>query len=309
MVFSGAMKNIINLISYYVSSLWNWHKNLFYEFKDKGAVYARRKREGLTRFPRPEEIFDAPSCFILSTGRCGTGLITKILEQSPSLLVYHNPQPELNYVSSLVYRTQPSLESLKLAILAARFDLFVHAFQRGRIYVETNNRITFFAPAIAELFPKAKFIHLIRHPADFVRSGMRREYYQEGIIQHQRLNPLDRQEWQQMSRLEKVAWEWNEINRFIDEFKSSCNSSRMMTIKSEDLFSQTELVMAIFNFLDVSDPFKYASPEHIKKQIFEKPVNKQTTGSFPKFLDWSHEEKVSLRRIATIASKYGYKLD
>jgi hypothetical protein len=268
----------------------------------RNIVLKNRKKIGLSIFPKVDEIYDAKYVFVLSTGRCGTGLITTILEKSSLLNVFHNPKPELEHVSSLIHKFKPSIESLKLAIIAARFDFFVCALLRGKIFVETNNRITFFAPALADLFPNAKFIHLVRNPADFVRSGMRRNYYKEGNIQHQRLNPSNNESWAQMTQLEKIAWEWNEINLFIEQFKEICHPSRILTLKSEELFTQHDIIPLLFDFLDVTNPVR--NPQRLLK----KPVNKQTTGEFPKYKDWSDKDKYSLKTIATLASKYGYNL-
>lgn len=302
------MINFGKIFQNYLKSVAIWHYEYFFNRLDKRAVHQKRKQLGLTSFPKPEEIFNGRYCFVLSTGRCGTGLITKILDKSPQLLVCHNPKPELEYVSSLIHRTSPSLESLKLSIVAARFDLFVNSFLLGRIFIETNNRITFFAPALAQLFPKAKFIHLIRNPADFVRSGMRRKYYKKNAVQHQRLNPVSNCEWMRMTQFEKIAWEWNEINSSIDAFKSMGNQSRMMTIKSEELFSRPEIIPALFDFIDVPNPFEGSKGSKQIKQLLRRPVNKQISGSFPLYQDWSAENKASLKRIDTLAPKYGYNL-
>jgi hypothetical protein len=302
------MINFGRIFQNYLKSVANWHYKYFFYLFNKRAVHLKRKQLGLTSFPQPEEIFDERYCFVLSTGRCGTGLITKILDKSPQLLVCHNPKPELEYVSSFIHRTSPSLESLKLSIIAARFDFFVNSFLVGRIFIETNNRITFFAPALAQLFPNAKFIHLIRNPADFVRSGMRRKYYKNNTVQHQRFNPVNNYEWMRMTRLEKVAWEWNEINSSIDNFKSMIHQSRMMTIKSEQLFSQSEIIPALFDFIAVTNPFEGARGSKQIDQLLRRPVNKQILGSFPRYQDWSAEDKSSLKHIVILAPKYGYNL-
>ena len=44
--------------------------------------------------------------------------------------------------------------------------------------------------ALGELFPKAKFIQLVRHPGDFVRSGIRRKYYSGNENDDSRITPL-----------------------------------------------------------------------------------------------------------------------
>ena len=191
-----------------------------------------------------------------------------------------------------------------LEILAARFELFVEAYRSGKVYVETNNRITFFAPALARLLPNARFIHVVRHPADFVRSGMRRDYYGEGNIQHQRLTPSSHPQWASYSELEKIAWEWNEINAFVEDFKASLPASRVMTIRSESLFRDSGSILQVLEFMGIADD------PVLRREVGRphKPVNQQRKGSFPKYAEWSPKEKAALRRIATLAPTYGYEL-
>jgi hypothetical protein len=172
------------------------------------------------------------------------------------------------------------------------------------MYVETNNRITFFAPALARMLPNARFIHEVRHPADFVRSGMRRGYYAEGIVQHQRLMPSGNAEWSSYSELEKIAWEWNEINGFIEAFKASMPENRILTLRSEELFNDPQSILSTLEFIGVADDA--ALVRDVTNQKF-KPVNKQRKGNFPKYEHWSDADKAALKRVAVLAPVYGYE--
>lgn len=264
-------------------------------------------RKGEPVFPRPEDVLMQPYLFVLSTGRCGTGLITEIFGKSKKLRVEHNPKPELEYASSAIHHESAGIQAQKIAVLAARFDLFfLDSYLRGKVYTETNNRISLFAPGIAELLPNAKFIHLVRNPADFVRSGMRRGYYKVGIIQHQRLNGAGHRGWNSFSRLEKVAWEWNEINSKIEAFKTNVAAVRTLTIKSEDLFTNPEITQTMFDFIELENPFYGVKGAEKLKRLQASPVNEQRVGEFPKFQDWSDVEKIGFKRVATLASCYGY---
>lgn len=258
-------------------------------------------------FPSAEDVLNQPYVFVLSTGRCGTRLITNILSASPRLRVEHNPKPELEYVSSVIHRDNVCREALKIGVLAARFDLFfLDTLLRGKIYVETNNRISFFAPALAELLPNSKFIHLVRNPADFVRSGMRRGYYTQDVVQYQRLDGSCHFTWNAFSRMEKVAWEWNEINLKIEDFKTDVDANRVLTVNSECLYKESATTFSIFDFIGVKNPFSGQSGCKALKKMLAKPVNKQEKGMFPKYSDWSETDKRAFQRIVTLASKYGY---
>lgn len=269
-------------------------------------LLAREKLIG-SCLPSAEEVLDQKYVFVLSTGRCGTKLITEILLKSPLLRVEHSPKPELEYASSIVHRDSIEDDALRLAIVAARFDLFfLDTFLRGRIYVETNNRVSLFGPALAKLLPNAKFIHLVRDPADFVRSGMRRNYYNGRTVQHQRLDGSRNFEWNYFSPAEKIMWEWNEINSRIEDLKSELSSDRVLTIKSEALFSCLDVTRQIYGFIGVDNPFDSKRGERALSRLLSKPVNSQKVGDFPHYPDWSLADKEALKRIATMAEVYEY---
>jgi hypothetical protein len=226
-------------------------------------------------------------------------------------MVEHDPKPALEYASSCAHSNGATKEALTLAILAARFEVyFEEAFSRGRFYVETNNRITFFAPALAELLPNSKFIHLVRHPGDFVRSGMRRGYYDGRTVQHQRLDGASKlRGWDNMSRIEKIGWEWSEINATCERFKKTVGSDRLATIKSEEFFGDTAVLHSIFRFLRVEDPFRGKRGQAKLLRLLKRPINAQHSGSFPDYALWSDADKSALRRVAgSIAVLYGFDL-
>lgn len=270
--------------------------------------YLLYKRKSSQKTANWKEIQGINSVFVLSTGRAGTKLLTNILKKYSELWVEHSPSPTLAQQSSLIYQEKVSGKLLEWSFLHARLDLLSHTYRAGLHYVETNNRISMYAPAIANLLPHAKFIHLVRHPGEFVRSGMRRGYYdtmdpeQWGHLVPRRNDPIFHT-WQNLNRIEKISWQWNEINRQIETFKQTIDSERVLFIKSDNLFSSPETSRKIAQFMGI-EPIEN---EKIKR-ILQKKVNRQTRGDFPKYPDWSTEEKDSLKRMAQLASSYDFKL-
>jgi hypothetical protein len=117
-------------------------------------------------------------CFVLSTGRCGTLLLNNILTLSPDANALHVPQPEMHRPSRRAYEQvtqQP--EIFREVFKSAREEYLLAAARQDKVYIETNNQVTFFAPIICDVFPRTVFIHLVRHPGSFVRSGIRRKWY------------------------------------------------------------------------------------------------------------------------------------
>ena len=269
---------------------------------NKGIVY----RRDIDYTVLPQIVHEeARCCFALSTGRCGTKLLTNLLRLSKGIQSVHEPLPVLVYPSKLAYETShEDREKFRLGIDMARYEFIENAFLRNQIYVETNNRLTFFAPFLAEVFKQSKFIHLVRHPGDFVRSGIRRMWYSgKHSYDTGRIVPTDNNiNWYRMTQIEKIAWLWNETNQFIEDFKLNlADANGIIFVKAEDLFSRTETAVKIFEFLQVEPP-----PEKQISEVIKRPVNVQKIGNFPKYDKWNPEWKEQLKRYATLFSKYDY---
>lgn len=260
-----------------------------------------------TDFPR--QLFEEHEpVFVLSTGRCGTALITRVFQEIPGVLAIYGAQPELSEIVRGAYAEGlEKFEAYKMAISAARFELVAEAQLRGRRYVETNNRSTFFAPHLAELFPKARFLHFVRHPGDFVRSAIRRKYYEGHFFDMGRITPARgraAEQWSKMSQYEHCAWLWNETNQYIETFKSGSGKGKVLTVLAEDLFSQVQTTLQILDFLDLP-----RLPESLIAKWLGNPVNQQTGGpTLNRFRNWGAEQISDVERWAPLAAKYGYKL-
>lgn len=271
--------------------------------------HKQAKSRGTTVLAAEEILGQADCCFVLSTGRCGTGMLTKILSMSRELWPLHEPSPNMIYASSQAYQKRngdPAV--LELAALGARYELVEGGYVRGRIFVDTHPAMSYFCPALARVFRRSKFIHLVRHPGHYARSVLRRDYFTDELIHNGIVVPSPGDpvgaRWHQMSRIEKVAWLWNELQGFAEAFKSRVEEDRVLTVRSEDLFACLETTRSIFQFLGVPQPL---SPRRWEN-LLQRPVNVQKNGKMPPFDEWSESEKEALRRWATHASTYGYDL-
>ena len=291
-------------IKYYLSE---WQKLNARFFRKVFKNYKFSKRENVTYNTKFENMFltDADPVFVLSTGRCGTEFISKVLGKIAQFDVYHSPKPEMIFFTKFAYANYDTApEELKNIVKAARLELILESYLRNRRYIETNNLITFFAYAVAEIFPGSKFIHLVRHPASFVRSGIRRNWYSgKNLHDLSRIKPLGEDEnFSRISDIERIGWLWNETNQFIENFKKSINqNTRILSVKAEDMFSQKDELQKIFHFLDVD-----VKNEFLMKQISRKPVNRQESGDFPPFDKWTEEDKIKLKKVCTLANLYEY---
>lgn len=249
---------------------------------------------------------NARPCFVLSTGRCGTLMLNRLLLSSPMAYAIHGPKPELIRASRRAFEEiHQHPEIFSETFKSAREEWVLDALVHDQVFIETNNRITFFAPIIREVFPRAVFIHLVRHPGDFVRSGIRRGYY-SGEHGHDvgRITPKDgpiKQSWSSLSSIGKIGWLWNETNQFIEDFRQTVPVDDFLFVKAENLFSDLNVTKTIYEFLQL-DGFDQKGLDN----ILSKPANIQRKGRFPKYADWDDSDKEELKAVALLSDKYAY---
>lgn len=258
-------------------------------------------------FPR-HVIEDSRPVFFLSTGRCGTLLLTEILGRLDATLVHHAPLLELRGSEPLAYAQGGARsEAFELAVRVARFEMVMEAVLRGRAYLETSFRVTFFAPHLARVFPRSRFVHLVRDPGAFVRSAVSRGYYAGSYGDIGRIVPLSGEpaaSWPGLGAHERCAWLWNETNAFVERFKQDVDPARVMTARAEDLFRDPAVTRTICEHAGLAPP-----PQDRVRRWLARPVNAQSFGrEIGKFATWPTETQAAVRRRATLASTYGYAL-
>ena len=263
---------------------WKEQKNFWNALKLQSKLYSPK---GIDK-SLVEDVFNSSPVFVLSTGRCGTQLLTDLFGLADSVQVEHEPEPELLYPGKYAYEHKNEIKALEALFIGARYERIRNAHIQNKRYIETNNRISFLAEAIANLFPNAKFIHLVRKPEAFIRSGLGRNWYQgANITDEGRIRPAD-SDFNSWTEADKIAWLWNETNSCIEEFKSKLDSERVMLIRSEDLFSKPEVSEKVFDFLNLKAPLR----KDIER-IIATPVNKGKS-SIKSTIDFN-KELVSLR--------------
>ena len=257
-------------------------------------------------------IIKAP-IFFLSTGRCGTQWFAKTLHGTKGTAVFHFPQPDMALYNCYAYEKfaqyqlnypDETIRALSNLFLAGREQYFRHAYKSEKRYIETNNHITFFAPIIAKLIPQAKFVHVYRHPGEFVRSGIRREWYQAKGLPNRQIVPVTspyQNVWENFSHVQKIAWLWNETNQFIEQFKKSIADDQSYTFNFNELDENS--LQGLISFLDLKTNIsKLGKRIHVKD-------NQQSSNSYLDYEEWDATQKHELRNICLpLAKTYGYQL-
>lgn len=250
--------------------------------------------------------------FFLSTGRCGTKWFADILDLDRNVKANHEPVPTLSMQNLFVYRLwknaavpkEVKLEVMENIFTAGREQHLRYAYKTEKRYIETNNQLTFFAPGLAKMFPDARFVHLYRHPGEFVRSGIRRGWFdtnKSATLKIIKPESNSRISWDHYSQIQKISWVWKETNEFIEEFMNDLDENRKMKFdfNQKSLISIKELV----DFLDLD-----ISEKTIEAKM-DKKVNRQKVNEFPRYENWTDDQKMELKEICgELADKYQYAL-
>jgi hypothetical protein len=245
--------------------------------------------------------------FILSTGRTGSVSTIKLLNLASQIEAYHEPSPRLRLeAKSAYYKQNQNMERYRQLFKQSRSLQITYSNLRNKIYAEATYMI-YLSALIAELLPNSKFLHLYRHPVSFVRSGMRRGWYNQHSFDEYRLEPSRndpiRKLWDNWPQLPKILWVWQAVNEYILNFQDHIDKKRFLSIKHEDLVEPgTEKYKELFAFLNVSCP----SRKDVCSLLSVKH-NAQTEGQFHNFEEWTCEEKDAFKKIAEkTMEKLGY---
>jgi hypothetical protein len=198
-------------------------------------------------------------------------------------------------------------EKWRQVVYGARDDLVCEASRRGKIYVETNNRLTYLAPILAACFPDSKFVYLHRHPYEVVRSAMRRGYYESHNWDFARVRPRASEPlaatWEALPRLEKCGWFWARINDEAASFMASLPPERALDLRADLLFGGDEATMRrIFSFVGIDFP-----AQELVEEVLGQKLNAAVRGSFPGAGDWSEDDRQAVwRQVEAVATRLGY---
>ncbi len=251
--------------------------------------------------------------FFLSTGRCGTAWLSDLMEMDESLMIVHAPENPLLSQSKLFYElyqdgglSTREWQLFQELYLAAFEHLFFNCIKSGKRLVITESRCSFFVPIISKLIPQAHFVHVYRHPGEFVRSGIRRGYYiKEDHTQLNKIEPLAdvraKMGWNKFSQTQKISWLWSETNSFIESYKAQIDSTKIHDLNFNSW--DENILFDMFSKLDMDIP-----RNSIQKKLNVK-INVEKRGNVDLYENWSEADKNSLRELCKpLADKYNYDL-
>jgi hypothetical protein len=167
-------------------------------------------------------------------------------------LSVHEPSPELILESSGYRYGTENAETLRKVLLMTR-----GRHNNDSIYCESNQNLSLIIPVLAETFPEARYIWLLRNGLDVVASTYSKQWYSghsenhdryedcpplekawiDGRIEGDRCGDVSAETWRSLDRFGRCCWYWSYINRRIGADLNEHAKGRYTTVRLEDLSS------------------------------------------------------------------------
>src|SRR5438067_6829627 len=167
--------------------------------------------------------------FVLGTGRCGTATLASLLDATPGCAVGHEIEPKLLEEVNLYLEGRMSHAEMVSLLRETRSR---KAIGGENLSGEANQRLSFVLPSLAEAFPNARFVWLIRDGRSTVASMHHRRWYdrREAEARHPALRDWTRfrirgdvvgdvsaEDWAKLDAFGRCCWYWSYTNRLIGQ--------------------------------------------------------------------------------------------
>lgn len=255
----------------------------------------------------------ASPVFVLSTGRCGSRLITEVchLAGQGRLEAVHEPDDwsKLVPLSKAFYENGRLLEEGIQTIKSYRNNL-------GSTYVESSLWLVPYTLAIADVYPRARFIHLVRDGRDFVRSALSRGWYGDrrgrpGLLAWRDIEwePLEsdsaHEGWATMGPFERACWYFKKKTAMI--IQDLCSAQvKNLRLRVEDL-GEKEPLLELCDFLEIAPPRDWTA---VFRRVSANPNSNAENNIpyvIPHWLEWNEKLKKSYEfHVGTLHWNLGY---
>jgi hypothetical protein len=238
--------------------------------------------------------------FIVSTGRTGTTFLARLLQQHPSVYGCHEPRPSLRTLGLDFVYGKTSHTAAGRAFRRWRSP-YAHycRIHDCRFYIEANNYLFSLVDVIRNVIPHARFIHIVRDGRDYVRSALSRNWYHPQDYTYRlqaSLFPADpyASQWQNMSRFEKICWEWQKKDSLI--LSATQDAPDTLHVTFESMFDDPSCtgLIRVLTFIGIDD-------EMVRQKALSSIAHKHNAMpryAVPRWQEWTARQKEIFERIA-----------
>lgn len=222
---------------------------------------------------------DTTPLFIVGCGRSGTQALERLFGHCPDVemhheyMVHHTQPLGVKYYHNLISRDQ---------LMSDLSDLYVGAvhYADAKIWGDSSNKLSWMISEMAEIFPAAKFIHVVRDGRKVVSSlfhklgneclddvsvGIMKDYlFDQSIntvypphekkywwpVAHQ--NEPDFEEYWHLDQFGRMAFHWAQINNRIEEQFDELPDDRFLQVRLEDITTKPERLAEMMRFAGIN---------------------------------------------------------
>lgn len=260
--------------------------------------------------------------FIVGSGRNGTRMLYKLFSGVKDVESHHQYQWE---------QIQPIITKYCMGLFS-RSDIKnalkkIHGsaiyYSEENLWINSCNKMSWVIEPLYELFPQAKFIHVVRDGRKVVSSffhKLKPEIYEDRCVSilsnwlndpktYPEPPPEERYWWNipqkgqpfykefpSYNQFQRICYHWSEVTRVISESFINIPKTQTLTITLEDLVGKEKVLQQLYRFIDIPYVSEYF-------QIAQKPENV----FFPMDLHMNAEE---IKQFSAICGKrmkeFGY---
>lgn len=260
--------------------------------------------------------------FIVSSGRSGTFALVDVLKQNDDIQVYHEFLFELILKNAVLYKMELVDSDTIKSLLQETYSASMF-YSRKKKWVDCSNALPWIISPLAEMFPAAKFIHLIRDGRKVVSSFYNKfssVMYEDGCVSDMLdwldnkgdypSPPAEKRYWRPIpvynkeiyekflkyDQFQRLCYYWSELNEHTETALEKISEAQRITVKFEDLLIVGNEQKRFCEFMDI---------EYNKDTFagFSRPVNVHE----PKNYILSKDQLNKFREICwPTMEKYGY---
>jgi hypothetical protein len=226
--------------------------------------------------------------FVVGSGRSGTRTIFKLLSGIPDLEIYHEYVcTHIQKASALYFMGLLDDAEIKREIMELHGSAIYYS--TNRVWADCSNKLSWIITPLHELFPDAKFVHLVRDGRKVASSYFHKlndEMYDDESVKVMKnwladreqlpIPPPEKKYWWNIpqpgqpfaeeffsfNQFQRACYQWQESNRVIMEGLQEIPDSQKLFIKLEDLVSSRQSLEEFLDFFGVEYEDHYA--EYLK---------------------------------------------
>lgn len=222
----------------------------------------------------------AAPIFIVSSGRSGTRALEEALSTCTNVTTHHEYMVNIIQPLAVRYWMQLTDRSEVLKILGATYGAAIK-YAETPVWIDSSNKASWVIDLLAELFPNARFVHLVRDGRKVVSSYFHKlgnECYDDrstailakyadrkGSFPLLSSPPPEKKYWwpiptgrhpaaeafKSWDQFERIAFHWSEINHTIIKSLDHVPQARHIRVHLEELISRPDALQGLFDFMEL----------------------------------------------------------